>query len=95
MALFRNLSVNLRDSLFPPSRRDAQSLDFLDLAKNCSSLDGNVSECPLLQVFISGWALAVFIAQDLNFRNKFLAEPGWLFPERRYLKRISPNIAAG
>jgi hypothetical protein len=24
-----------------------------------------------------------------------LAELGWLFPERRYLKRITPEIAAG
>ncbi len=36
MALFRNLGVNLRDRLCGvPMYASAQSLDFLDLAKNC------------------------------------------------------------
>ena len=39
--------------------------------------------------------LAVFIAEDLNLCVKFLAEPGWPFPERRYLTRISPEFTAG
>ena len=51
MALFRNLSVNLRDSLFPPSRRDAQSLDFLDLAKNCSFLNRKLELVPIVTDF--------------------------------------------
>ena len=51
MALFRNLSVNLRDCLFPPSGRDAQSLDFLDLAKNCSFLNWKPEILPILADF--------------------------------------------
>jgi hypothetical protein len=51
MALFRNLSVNLRDSLFPPSRRDAQSLDFLDLSKNCSFLNRKLELVPIVADF--------------------------------------------
>jgi len=42
---------------------------------------------------------AAFIVKDLNTsprRNvSFLAEPGWLFPERGYLERIPPDIPAG
>jgi len=51
MALSRNLSVNLRDCLFPPPRRDAQSLDFLDLAKNCSFLNWKLEILPILAEF--------------------------------------------
>jgi hypothetical protein len=40
MALFRNLGVNLRDRLCDvPRYASAQSLDFLDLAKNGSFLN--------------------------------------------------------
>jgi hypothetical protein len=51
MAFFRNLGVNLRDSLFPPSRRDAQSLDFLGLAKNCSFLNWKLELVPIVVDF--------------------------------------------
>ncbi len=40
MALFRNLCVNLRDSLCGVRQyASAQSLDFLDLTKNCSFMN--------------------------------------------------------
>jgi hypothetical protein len=40
MALFRNLGVNLRDRLCDvPMYASAQSLDFLDLAKDSSFLN--------------------------------------------------------
>ena len=45
--------------------------------------------------YLTNALLPVCIAQDLNIYVKFLAELGWLFPERRYLKRISPDIPAG
>jgi hypothetical protein len=51
MALFRNLGVNLRDSLFPLSGRDAQSLDFLDLAENCSFLNWKHKLMPIFADF--------------------------------------------
>jgi hypothetical protein len=51
MALFRNLRVNLRDSLFPPSGRDAQSLDFLDLEENCSFLNWKLKLVPAIADF--------------------------------------------
>jgi hypothetical protein len=62
----------------------------------------------VLPQYIRNALLAVFIAQDLNIyapradspglrrvNVKFLAELGWLFPEKRYLKTISPDIPAG
>jgi hypothetical protein len=40
MALFRNLGINLRDRLCDVRvYASAQSLDFLDLAQNCSFLN--------------------------------------------------------
>jgi hypothetical protein len=35
------------------------------------------------------------IDKEIAKNGSFLAEPGWLFPERRYLKKIMPDIAAG
>ena len=59
MALFRNLGVNLRDRLCDvPTYASAQSLDFLDLAKNCSFLNWKLTPVPSVVRFISGWALA-------------------------------------
>jgi len=47
MALFRNLGVNLRDRLYDvPRHASAQSLDFLELAKNCSFLDWKLTPKP-------------------------------------------------
>ena len=47
MALFRNLGVNLRDRLCDvPRYASAQSLDFLDLAKNCSFLNRKLTLVP-------------------------------------------------
>ncbi len=61
MALFRNLGVNLRDRLCDvPTYVSAQSLDFLDLAKNCSFLNWKLTPVPSVVRFISGWALATF-----------------------------------
>jgi len=51
MALFRNLCVDLRDFLFPPPRRDAQSLDLLDLAKNYSFLNWKLVLLPIVADF--------------------------------------------
>ena len=51
MALFHNFCVDLRDFLFPPSRRDAQSLDLLDLAKNCSFLNWKLKLVPIVADF--------------------------------------------
>jgi hypothetical protein len=39
--LFHNLCVNLLGRLFPPTGRDARPLDFLDLVKNGTFLNGN------------------------------------------------------
>jgi len=59
MAIFRNLGVNLRDRLCDvPTYVSAQSLDFLDLAKNYSFLNWKLTPVPSVVRFISGWALA-------------------------------------
>ena len=59
MALFRNLGVNLRDRLCDvPTYVSAQSLEFLDLAKNYSFLNWKLTPVPSVVRFISGWALA-------------------------------------
>jgi hypothetical protein len=58
MALFRNLGVNLRDRLCDvPMYVSAQSLDFLDLAKNYSFLNWKLTSVPRVLKFIYGWAL--------------------------------------
>jgi hypothetical protein len=58
MAIFRNLGVNLRDRLCDvPTYVSAQSLDFLDLAKNYSFLNWKLTSVPSVVRFISGWAL--------------------------------------
>jgi len=55
MALFRNLSVNLRDRLCGvPMYASAQSLDFLDLAKNRSFLNWKLTLVPIIQKIIYG-----------------------------------------
>ena len=49
MALFRNLGVNLQDRLCGvPTYASAQSLDFLDLAKNSSFLDWKLTLVPVM-----------------------------------------------
>jgi hypothetical protein len=59
MALFRNLGVNLRDRLCDvPWYASAQSLDFLDLAKNCSFLNWKLTPVPINPFALCGWALA-------------------------------------
>jgi hypothetical protein len=58
MALFRNLGVNLRDRLCGvPMYASAQSLDFLDLAKNCSFLNWKLTFVPSVLRSVYGWAL--------------------------------------
>jgi hypothetical protein len=58
MALFRNLGVNLRDRLCDvPRHASAQSLDFLDLAKNCLFLNWKLTLVPIDPYAIYGWAL--------------------------------------
>jgi hypothetical protein len=53
MAIFHNLSVNLRDSLCDvQSYVSAQSLDFLDLVKNLLFLNWTLSRA--LFVFLDG-----------------------------------------
>jgi hypothetical protein len=50
MAFFRNLGVNLRDRLCDvPRYASAQSLDFLDLAKNCSFLNWKLAPVSMVQ----------------------------------------------
>jgi hypothetical protein len=59
MALFRNLGVNLLDSLCDvPRYASAQSLDFLDLAKNCSFLNWKLTPVPTSFLTVRGWARA-------------------------------------
>ncbi len=59
MALFRNLGVNLLDHLCDvPTYVSAQSLDFLDLAKNYSFLNWKLVLVPIIRRPIYGWALA-------------------------------------
>jgi hypothetical protein len=58
MALFRNLGVNLRDRLCDvPRYASAQSLDFLDLAKNGSFLNWKLTSVPTSLLGLRGWAL--------------------------------------
>ena len=42
---------NFGDFLFQPSRREAQSLDLLDLAKNCSFLNWKLELMPIVEGF--------------------------------------------
>jgi len=59
MALFRNLGVNLRDRLCDvPRHASAQSLDFLELAKNFSFLDWKLTLVPINPRVIRGWTPA-------------------------------------
>ena len=59
MALFRNLGVNLRNRLCDvPTYVSAQSLEFLDLAKNCSFLNWKLTLVPIMSRFVYGWAQA-------------------------------------
>ena len=49
MALFRNLGVNLQDRLCGvPRYASAQSLEFLDLAKNSSFLNWKLTLVPVI-----------------------------------------------
>jgi hypothetical protein len=49
MVLFRNLGVNLQDRLCGvPKYASAQSLDFLDLAKNSSFLNWKLTPVPVI-----------------------------------------------
>jgi ribonuclease Z len=62
MVLFRNLGVNLRDRLCDvPRYASAQSLDFLDLAKNCSFVNWKLTPVPTSFLAVRGWALAPFL----------------------------------
>ena len=62
MALFRNLGVNLWDRLCDvPRYASAQSLDFLDLAKNCSFLNWKLTPVPIDCKMLFGWAPAISI----------------------------------
>jgi len=71
MALFRNLGVNLRDRLCDVRRyASAQSLDFLDLAKNCSFLNWKLTPVPTFFMGIRGWALAKMLKLDLTTSNR-------------------------
>ena len=57
MALFRNLGVNLQNCLCDVLQYvPAQSLDFLDLTKNCSFLTGLL---PGMPAFLAGWKEAI------------------------------------
>ncbi len=57
MALFRNLGVNLRDRLCDvPKYASAQSLNFLDLAKNSSFLNWKLTLVFMIKELIYGWA---------------------------------------
>jgi len=57
MALFRNLGVNPPEAdksagfLVPALRRDAQYLDFLDLAENCSFVNWKLKLLPIIASF--------------------------------------------
>jgi hypothetical protein len=52
MALFRNLCVNLRDCAEAYDLyASAQSLDFLDFAKNCSFLNWKLELMPIVGDF--------------------------------------------
>jgi hypothetical protein len=56
MALLRNLCVNLQDFLCDVLQyASAQSLDFLDLAQNCSFMNWKLE---LASSGVSGWTLA-------------------------------------
>ena len=77
MAIFRNLGVNLRDRLCDvPTYVSAQSLDFLDLAKNYSFLNWKLVLVPIIRRPIYGWALVREIT-SINLsvsRYHFLAD---------------------
>jgi hypothetical protein len=56
MALFRNLFFNLRNFFYGVlDHASAQSLDFLDLAEDCSFLNWKLK---LVSSGVSGWKLA-------------------------------------
>jgi hypothetical protein len=55
-ASIRQRRINLRDSLFPPFGGTRNSFDFLNLAKNCSFLNG---ELELVRSFLFRFFVAL------------------------------------
>jgi hypothetical protein len=72
MALFRNLGVNLRDRLCDvPRYASAQSLAFLDLAKNCSFLNWKLTLVPTSFMAVRGWALSRNLSEYGEMRRTY------------------------